>query len=179
MGIRIAASIIVLIAIGFLVAPAETSARGGGFAGGRAMPAGGMAAPVARPMVAPPRGLAAPAHPVAAPVRAHGRTPFAHFRHPGFFGTGLPAGWWSYPGYGDCCDDSAYSPFYQQPIYPDPTTAYPATAYPPAAYPPPPAMAPVSERIIYVVPPRPGCSTQTYHVRSEAGGERPVDVVRC
>jgi len=170
MAIRIAASIIGIVAIGLLVAPPETSARGGGFAGGRAMPV--MAAPVARPLVARPPVTPRPA---GTPLRAHR---LAHFRHHRFFGAGLPAGWWSYPGYGDYYDPSGYSPFYQQPIYPDPATAYPVTGYPPVPY-PPPAVAPISERIIYVVPLRAGCSTETYKVRSAAGGERSVDVVRC
>jgi hypothetical protein len=177
MGIRIAASIVVIIAIGLLVAPVETSARGGGFAGGRAMPAGGMAAPMARPAVAPPRGLMAPTRPVAAPVRQHGRAPFAHVRHHRFSNAGLPVGWWTYPWYGDYYNPSAYSPFYQQPYYPDPATAYPVTAYPPVAY--PPVVPQVTERIIYVVPPRPGCSTETIKLHSDKGGERSIDVVRC
>src|SRR5262249_46549638 len=150
-----------------------------GFAGGRAMPVGGMAAPVARPAVAPPRGLVAPTRPAAAPVRAQGRTPFAHFRHHRFSNAGVPTGWWSYPWYGDHYNPPAYAPFYEQPYYPDPATAYPVGGYPPAAYQPPAIVPRVTERIIYVVPVRPGCSTETYKVRSEAGGERSIDVVRC
>ena len=46
-------------------------------------------------------------------------------------------------------------------VAPDEQPAYPTTAYP------------------YVKPPRSSCSTHTYKVPSEAGGEASVNVVRC
>jgi hypothetical protein len=58
--------------------------------------------------------------------------------------------------------DDWYSGYY------DPSTVTPdeQPTYPTAAYP-------------YVRPPRSSCSTQTYKVPSEAGGETSVNVVRC
>jgi hypothetical protein len=172
MSIRAATSILGILSIGLIVAPADGTARGFG-GGGRAGPVGGLHALPARPaVVAPP----APVRPLPAAIhpRGHAFAPFIRSHHRRFIRNG--AGWWSYPAYG--YDD--YAP-YQQPVYPDPATAYPASAYPPAAYPPDayPPTAAVIERVIYVVPIRPSCSTQTYRVRSEKGGERSIDVVRC
>jgi hypothetical protein len=169
MSIRAATSILGILSIGLIVAPADGTARG--FGGGRAAPMGGVHALPARPAIVAPR---APVRPLPAAVRPRGNAfaPFIRGHHRRLIRNG--AGWWSYPAYGD--DD--YGPYvpYQQPTYPDPATAYPVSAYPPAAYPP---IAAAPERVIYVVPVRPGCSTQTYRVRSEKGGERSIDVVRC
>jgi hypothetical protein len=178
MSIRAWAGILSVIVTGSILAPAETSARGG-FVGGRGMSVGGMHAPIVRaPMVRP--GLAAPVRPAVAPARLHAprhAAPFAHVRARRFFTPGL----WGYPWYGDYYEPYGI-PAYQQPVYPDPATSYPTAAYP-ALYPAPyPAAdtAPARERIIYVVPPAPSCSTQTYNVRSEKdGGERSINVVRC
>jgi hypothetical protein len=46
-------------------------------------------------------------------------------------------------------------------VTPDEQPTYPTTAYP------------------YVKPPRSSCSTQTYKVPSENGGEASINVVRC
>ena len=71
MRVRIAASIPGIFAAGVLIfEPVETSARGGAFAGGRAMP--GLPA-VNRPAIVPPQ-------PVIPPVRARA-APFEHIRH--------------------------------------------------------------------------------------------------
>src|SRR5262249_51206785 len=71
MRVRIAAGILGTFAAGVLIfEPVETSARGGGFAGGRAMP--GLRAAMIRPAIVPP-------HPVVAPLRARA-APFAHIR---------------------------------------------------------------------------------------------------
>jgi hypothetical protein len=157
------------------LAPADGTARGFG-GGGRAAPVGGLHALPARPAVVAPPAAVRPL-PAASRARIHAFAPFVRGHNRRFFRNG--AGWWFYPdyGYGGYGD---YAP-YQQPIYPDPTTAYPGSAAPPAAYPPAeyPPTAAVPERVIYVAPLRPGCSTQTYRVRSERGGERSVDVVRC
>ena len=64
--------------------------------------------------------------------------------------------------YGGYYDPSTVTPD-EQPT--SPTAVYPPT-YPTAAYP-------------YVKPPRSSCSTQTYKVPSEAGGDASVNVVRC
>jgi hypothetical protein len=58
--------------------------------------------------------------------------------------------------------------YYDNSGYYDPSTAAPdeQPAYPTTIYP-------------YVEPPRSSCSTQTYKVQSETGGEASVNVVRC
>jgi hypothetical protein len=185
MNSRIAAGLLAIFATGLIVAPVETAARGGGFAGGgRAMPVvGGFRGPIARPPIAAPvRPVAAPAGTRAAPfarapfARApfarvpFARAPFAHLRHRRFFSAGLPVSiWGDAPGYSGYLDPSYY---YGAP--PDPGIySYPATAAPAAD------VAPVRERVIYVMPPRPSCSTQTYRVPAESGGERSINVVRC
>ena len=58
--------------------------------------------------------------------------------------------------------------YYGDSGYDDPSTVAPdeQPTYPTAAYP-------------YVKPPRSSCSTQTYKVPSETGGEASVNVVRC
>src|SRR5262245_31059070 len=89
MTIRIAASILVIFAVG--VAPGEASARGGAFAGGRVAPFhSGFQAPMSRAAIAPPRWVVTPApmiRPVIAPprpvmplARIHA-APFGHFWH--------------------------------------------------------------------------------------------------
>jgi hypothetical protein len=189
MNSRIAAGILAIFATGLIVAPVETAARGGGFVGGgRAMPVvGGFRGPIVRPPIAPVRPMVAPAirhaplghAPLARAPFARvpfarapfGRVPFAHLRRGRFFSAGLPVSvWGDAPWYGGYIDPS-YS--YGAPP-PDPAIySYPATASPAADG------GPVRERVIYVMPPRPGCSTQTYHVPAEKGGERSINVVRC
>jgi hypothetical protein len=72
MRVRIAASILGIFAAGVLLfEPVETSARGGAFAGSRAVP--GLRAAMIRPATVPPQ-------PVAAPVRVRA-APFTHIRH--------------------------------------------------------------------------------------------------
>jgi hypothetical protein len=92
------------------------------------------------------------------------RQRYGHYR-----GWGTPYGYYGDSGYDD---PSTVAPD-EQPAYP--TTAYPYVTppraseqptYPTAAYP-------------YVKPPHSSCSTQTYKVPSEAGGEASVNVVRC
>jgi hypothetical protein len=148
MTIRIAASVLAIVAIGSIAAPAEISARG--LVGGRALPLVGAHPPIVHPV-----------------LRAH--TPLARFRHRRFFDNGFPAGVWAYPdGYG-----GSYSPAADAFPYDAPPDSYPSAA------PPPPYAGPVRERIIYVMPARPSCSTQTYKVPSENGGERSINIVRC
>ena len=58
--------------------------------------------------------------------------------------------------------DDWYSGYYDPlTVTPGEQPTYPTTAYP------------------YVKPPRSSCSTQTYKVPSEAGGEASINVVRC
>jgi hypothetical protein len=174
MTIRIAASFLAILATGLIVAPAETSARAG-LAGPRGMPMRAMPfhggfrapiapAPIARPAIAPPLR---PAVNAVVPRRIHA-APFGHVRHRGLFIGGSPVALWGdAPWYNGYYDPSGYVPSYQQPIY----------TYPTAAYPAPETI--VRERIIYVLPPRPSCSTQTYRVPSEEGGVRSINIVRC
>jgi hypothetical protein len=144
MTIRIAASFLGILAIGLTIAPIETSARGGAFAGGHAMSFHrGFRAPMIRSRIAQPQRVASPA-------RIHAAR-FAHFRHPR-----VPVVVWVgapwYSGY----DDSTY-------VAPDEQSS--------------PDSTPTTDS--NVMPPRLGCRTQTYKVRSEDGGGRTVNVVRC
>jgi hypothetical protein len=95
-------------------------------------------------------------------AKASGR--FGHDRH---FGRGrrFAPGWGAPYGY---YDDSVG--YYGDSGYYDPSTVSPdeQPANPIAAY-----------NYPYVKPPRSSCSTQTYKVPSEAGGEASVNVVRC
>ena len=62
MTIRIVGGFLAILAIGLIAAPVETSARGGGFAGGHAMSfRGGFRAPMIRPAIARPQRVAVPA----------------------------------------------------------------------------------------------------------------------
>jgi len=151
MTIRIAASFLAIFAIGLIAVPVETSARGGGFAGGHGMSfRGGFRAPMMRPAIARPQRVAVPA-------RTH-NAPFAHFRHttgPRRVWVGSP--WYGYgdygaPWYGDYGDSTYVAPDQQSQPDATPTTQTPR---------------------------RLGCSAQTYKVPSEAGGETSVKVVRC
>jgi hypothetical protein len=93
---------------------------------------------------------------------AKGSSRFGRDRH---FGRGrrFAPGWEAPYGY---YDDSVG--YYGDSGYYDPSTVSPdeQPANPIAAYP-------------YVTPPRSRCSTQTYKVPSEAGGEASVNVVHC
>ena len=82
-----------------------------------------------------------------------------HFGHDMHFGRGrrFASPGWGAP-YGYYGDSGYYDP---STAAPDEQPAYPTTAYP------------------YVKTPRSSCSTQTYKVPSEAGGEASVNVVRC
>ena len=73
-----------------------------------------------------------------------------HQPHGHYRGWGEPYGYYGDSGY--------YDP---STVAPDEQPTYPTTAYP------------------YVKPPRSSCSTQTYKVPSEHGGEASVNVVRC
>jgi hypothetical protein len=73
-----------------------------------------------------------------------------HQRYGHYRGWGAPYGYYGDSGYDD-----------PSTVAPDEQPAYPTAAYP------------------YVKPPRSSCSTQTYKVPSEAGGEASVNVVRC
>jgi hypothetical protein len=81
-----------------------------------------------------------------------------HFGHDMHFGRGrsFAPGWGGPYGY---YDNSGY--YVPSTAAPDEQPAYPTTIYP------------------YVEPPRSSCSTQTYKVQSETGGEASVNVVRC
>ncbi len=92
MTIRIVGGFLAILAIGLIAAPVETSARGGGFAGGHAMSfRGGFRAPMIRPAIARPQRVA---------VSARTRTAsFAPFRGPRRVWVGAP--WYGDYGYGD------------------------------------------------------------------------------
>ena len=149
MTIRIAAGFLAVLATALIAAPVETSARGGGFAGGHGMSfRGGFRAPMIRPAIARPQRVA-----VAAGIRT---APFAHFRHaigPRRVWVGAP--WYSDYGaswYGDYGVSTYVVPDEQSQPVASPTTEPPR---------------------------RLGCSAQTYKVPSEAGGETSVKVWGC
>jgi hypothetical protein len=81
-----------------------------------------------------------------------------HRRYGHYQAWGEPDGYYGDSGY---YDPSTVATDKQPTVAPDEQPAYPTTAYP------------------YVKPPRSRCSTQTYKVPSEAGGEASVNVVRC
>jgi hypothetical protein len=84
-------------------------------------------------------------------MRSH-NPPFAHFKHR----RAPPAVIWvGEPWYGGYDDSTCVAPDERSPPYNNPTAE--------------PGMA----------PPRLGCRAQTYRVRSEAGGDRFVKMVRC
>jgi hypothetical protein len=155
--IRTTASFLAILATSLIAAPVETSARGGGaFVGGHAMSfRGGFRAPMIRPAIARPQRVAVPAR-----IRT---APFAHFRHaigPRQVWGGAPwYGGYAAPWYGDYGDSTVVPDEQSQPV------ASP-TAEPPLQRSEPP-------------PRRLGCSTQTYTVPSEAGGETSVKVWHC
>ncbi len=149
MTIRIVGGFLAILAIGLIAAPVETSARGGGFAGGHGMSFhGGFHAPIIRPAIARPQRVAVP---------ARNRTaPFAHFRRT----IGPRRVWVGAPWYGD----------YGAPWYGD----YGASSYVVPDEQSQPVASPTTEP-----PRRLGCSAQTYKVPSEAGGETSVKVWGC
>src|SRR6266849_1472459 len=77
-----------MLGVGLVLAPAATSARSGGFAGGRA----GVVRPaLARPGFVPPQPVVGK---VAAPIHLHPLAPFGHRRH-----VGSPVAVWGDSGY--------------------------------------------------------------------------------
>jgi hypothetical protein len=199
MTIRITASILVAFAAGGFIAPGETSAQAGPFDGGRTAPSHStFRAPMIRPAMAPLRPVVArasmirpaiaPPRPIMPLVRIHA-APFGHFWHRRApvvaWGTvpwdnAYDASWYSaddaswYSGY----DASRYSgydaPWYSGSGMPwyrgveNPTYVAAGRQNPPDT----------TDR--NAMPPRLGCRTQTYQVRSaEDGGGRAVNIVRC
>jgi hypothetical protein len=147
------AASIVLLGIGSMVAPAETSARSGGFV---SAPARG----AARPSVSTPISVRP-----SWPQRMTGEFP-AHigaFRMSRRFDRhqpGFPL-WW---GYGSYPPD--YYPYEYGSPYGDLPYPYPQTDG-------------FSERSRPVVIYQPGCRTDTQKVSSESGGERSINITRC
>jgi hypothetical protein len=148
--------IVAVLGIGLVLAPAVTSARSGGFAGGRASSHGALGPAAVHPAVGIPQAPVGNA--AAARMRAFSASPFRH-RH-----VGSPATAWDGAGYAG--NDAGYD---QGPL----TYPYPAVADPTADG------APIRERLIYVMPPAPGCRSDSQMVRSESGGERKITIVRC
>ena len=143
------AGFVAVLGVGLVLAPAATSARSGGFAGGRASFQG------AHPTVGVPQ---APVGNAGAGRRhAFSASPFRHRRH-----VGSSATVWEGAGY------AGYDAGYDQGPLP-----YPAVADPTADG------APIRERVIYVTPPPPACRSDSQMVRSESGGERKITIVRC
>jgi hypothetical protein len=173
------------VAVGFLViATAAVALSSGVFARGAGGFVGG------RGVSAPPRVPAHPATPaVVHPGRslvggiarapAFGRSSFGH--HRGRFGNRAWGGRQWYNGwygpydygpydYGDYSyyDGTGYIPPYA------PTPAYQGPGYPVGGSAPDTA-----QKIIYVLPYRPGCDSETQKVPGKGGGEHSVTIVRC
>jgi hypothetical protein len=155
MSSRILAASIIVIGVGTMVTPVETSA-----AGSAPVIAGhSIVTPGARPPLAAPAFAHrfAPRTTGAFPTRMDG------FRRMSRLGTGFPVGW----DYG-----SPYPGYYP---YGGPEYAAPYGPYP---YPYPP-MENFSERSRPVVARPPECHTDTQKVPSESGGERTINITRC
>jgi hypothetical protein len=165
--IRIAASLFVLLSA--ILLAHESVARSGG----------GMIAtpPASAPAVSRPAATRPFIHPGRAPFinqavgRSHAfRTPFLRHRRSGF---GWQGGWFGgswYDPYYDTTGRGQIAP-YEPPPPPYPVAGYPATGYP--------AAAPIVQRVIYVVPYRPGCDSQTQNLPWRDGREHSVTIVRC
>jgi len=109
---RIVASFLAILATGLIAAPVETSARGGGFAGGHGMSVrAGFRAPIIRPAIARPTRVAVPA-------RVHNTAPFARFRHT----IGPRRIWVGAPWYSDYGDSTYVVPDEPSPSDTSPTT---------------------------------------------------------
>jgi hypothetical protein len=158
MSSRILAASIIVIGVGTMVTPVETSAAGS---------APLVAAPIVTPGARPPVAALPFAHRFV--PRTTGAFPM---RMDGFrrasrlgerLGAGFPLGWdygSPYPGY-----------------YPYGAPEY-AAPYGPYPYPYPP-MENFSERSRPVVARPPECHTDTQKVPSESGGERTINITRC
>jgi hypothetical protein len=150
------AASIVLLGVGAMIAPVETSAGSGGLIVAPSLSARG----AVRPSVGAPRfahtslrqGMTRefPAH-----IRGFRISRLGDHRRPGF-----PL-WWGYGSYDPNYYPSEYAAPYEEPSY-----AYPSTDN-------------FSERSRPMVIYQPGCRTETQEVPSETGGERTINVTRC
>jgi hypothetical protein len=171
---RIAASFFLLGIAAIAVSP-EVFARGtGGFMGGRTVSSPGRvhAHPPSAPIVRPAGALAGGR----GVVRAHAfRRDF--FRHRGRFGRGAFLGrqwydgWYGPYDYGSYDNGSGYDGY--GPPY-EPPPAYQGPGYPVGGGAPD-----TSQKVIYVLPYRPGCDSETQKVPGKNGGEHAVTIVRC
>jgi hypothetical protein len=165
MPVRIVAGLV--ISVGLISLTNETLARGGGGFGGVRT-------------AAPPAVLRAA--PFAA-IRSHAfRSPFfGRHRSSGGGGAGLwGIGSGDYSSYGDYSGYGNYYPYYDSSGYGRPSPyPYGQPPYPPAANYPAADSAPDAQRVIFLVPYRPGCDSETQKVPSMSGGERGIRIVRC
>jgi hypothetical protein len=170
---RMFAASIVLLGIGSMIAPVETSARSGGLIAAPSLSARGAVRPS---VAAPPAARTSLPQGMTGGFRAHTGEFRAHirdFRTRDFrmarFGDrrrfGFPP-WWGYAPYFTSYYPSDYGAPYDDPPY----------AYPPAASPPTENS---SERPRPVVVYQSGCRTDTEKVPSATGGEATVSVTRC
>ncbi len=146
---RIFAAGIVVLGIGTLAAPVETSARSGGFVAASSLGA---------------RSFVRPS--IATPFSAHTFRPEGMRQMNGFHmsrererqSPGSP--WWGYASYLPSYYPSDYAAPYAGFAYPYPTENF-------------------SERSRPIVTYQPGCRTETQKVPSESGGERSINITRC
>ena len=177
---RMFAASIVLLGIGSMIAPVETSAKSGGLIAAPSLSARGAVRPsVAAPpslRTSLPHGMTGEFRARTGEFRAHTGEFRAHirdFRMRDFrfarFGDRRRFGfspWWGYAPYFTSYYPSDYAAPYQDPPY-----AYPSTEYPPTEN--------SSERPRPVVVYQSGCRTDTEKVPSATGGEATVSVTRC
>lgn len=153
---RLFAVSIVLLGIGSIVAPAETSARSGGFGAAPAIAARGVARPsVSAPFFArtsPRPGMTGDLRARAAEFRMSRRVDHRQL--------GFPL-WWDYAPY-----PTDYYPYEYGSPYGDLPFPYPQ-------------MDGFPDRPRPVATYQPGCRTDTQKVSSESGGKHSINITRC
>jgi hypothetical protein len=169
---RVAASILLVTIATVLVSPGVFARAGGGFVSGRATsPPAVHAHPATPPVVHPAGALAGGRGLLRAPFRRN------FFRHRGRFTTGAWSGWYGpYDSYGpyDYGSNDYGSSYYGYGPPSEPPPTYPAPGYPVGGGAPD-----SSQKVIYVLPYRPGCDSETQKVPGRNGAEHAVRIVRC
>jgi hypothetical protein len=169
-----------LIGIAAIAVSPEVFARGaGGFMGGRAVSSPGTvhAHPTTAPIVRPGGALAGGRGVTGA--HAFRRDFFGHrsrFRRGAFLGRQWYDGWYGSYDYGpyDYGSNDYGGGYYGYGPTSESPPAYPVPGYPVGGDAPD-----TSQKVIYVLPYRPGCDSETQKVPGKNGGEHAVTIVRC
>jgi hypothetical protein len=175
---RVAASFF-LVGIAAILVTSEVFARaGGGFMGGRAAssPPRAHAHPATPPVVHPGGALAGGRGVLRA--QAFRRNFLGHrgrFRNRAWSGRPWYDGWYGPSDYGPYdYNGGYYGATNYVPPYEPPPPAYPGPGYPVGGGAPDTA-----QKVIYVLPYRPGCDSETQKVPGKDGREHSVTIVRC